>query len=99
MCDFFISVLSHLDFAKLAMLRFSKGYCCHSFHSISNKLYCKYVGHEGLKGITFWQSAKIKKCLWYFENFVNTGPCRIGNFKNTTPPKHSSSSEPNFLIR
>ncbi len=30
------------------ILRFSKGSCCHTFHFISTKLYCKYVGHEGI---------------------------------------------------
>ena len=36
-----------VHFAKFPMLRFSRGYCSHSFYSISTKLYCKYVGDEG----------------------------------------------------
>ena len=33
-----------VHFAKFPMLRFSKGYCSHSFYSISTKFYCKYLG-------------------------------------------------------
>ncbi len=31
-----------VHFPKFPMLRFSKGYCCHSFHPISTKLYGKH---------------------------------------------------------
>ena len=53
MSDFLILVWGHsVHFAKFPMLRFSKGYCSPSFHSISTKFYCKYVGHEGIQPVT-----------------------------------------------
>ncbi len=70
-----------MHFAKFPRLRFSKGYCSPSFHSISTKFYCNYVGHEGIQGVTvFGDLPKFKKnmALW---NFVNTEPYRAGNFK------------------
>ena len=75
-------VWGHLvHFVKFAMLRFSKGYCCHSFHSISGKLYCKYVGHEGIQAVTVLAICQNLKILWRFEIFVNTEPYGTGNFK------------------
>ncbi len=41
-----------VHFAKFPMLRFSEGYISPSFHSISTKFYCKYVGHEGIQAVT-----------------------------------------------
>ncbi len=41
-----------VHFAKFPMLRFSKGYCSHICHSISTKLYCKYVAYEGTSAVT-----------------------------------------------
>ena len=35
-------------FAKFPILRFSKLSSSPNFHPISTKLYCKYVGHEGI---------------------------------------------------
>ena len=47
MSDSLISVWASFGtFAKYPMLKFSKGYCSHGFHSISTELYCKYVGHD-----------------------------------------------------
>ena len=53
-----------VHFAKFPMLRFLKGYCSPSFHSISTKQYCKYVGHEGIQAVTLFGD------LLKFKNFV-----------------------------
>ena len=37
---------------KFPMLRFPKGYYSPSFHLISTKFYCKYVGHDGIQSVT-----------------------------------------------
>ncbi len=54
------SVWNHLvHLAKFWMFRFSKGYSCHSFHSISTKLYGK-VGNQGwIENVIFGWSAKF----------------------------------------
>ena len=58
---------------KFPLLRFSKGFCSHSFHSISAKLYCKYAGHEGIQAVTvFGDLPKFKNFLCNLEIFVNT---------------------------
>ncbi len=41
-----------VHFAKFEMLRFSKGYCSPSFHSISTKFYCKHVGQKRIQAVT-----------------------------------------------
>ncbi len=51
-----------VHFAKFPLLRFSKGYCSPSFHSISTKFYCKYVGHEGIQGVAVF--GDVPKCVW-----------------------------------
>ncbi len=58
-----------MHLAKFHMLKFSKGYCSYSFNSISTKLYCKYVGHDGIQAATvFGDLLKFKNCmtLWNF---------------------------------
>ncbi len=46
---------------KFPMVRFSKGYCCHSFHLhvISTKLYRKYGNQGGIQAITFLAICQI----------------------------------------
>ena len=51
---------------KFPMLRLSKGYCCHSFHPISTKLYGKYGNHGGYRILPFlavYQILKINDTL------------------------------------
>ncbi len=73
------SVWGHLvHFAKFPMLRFLKGYCSQSFHSISTKLYCKYVSQEGIQATTFGN--KIKNIFYGTLNFL-TQDYGAGNFK------------------
>ncbi len=80
-----------VHFTKFPLLRFSKGYCSRSFHSISTKFYCEYVGHEGIQGVTvFGDVPKLKKKLWHFEIFVNTEPYEAGNFKKLLFDQFSS---------
>ncbi len=60
MCVLFVSgnlslVWGHsVHFAQFPMLRLSKGYCSHSFHSISPKLYGKHGNQGGMQVITFF---------------------------------------------
>ena len=70
-----------VQFAKCAMLRFSKGYCSLSFHSISTKLYYKYVCYKGIQAVTAFSDLPKFKHLWHFEIFVNTEPYGAGNYK------------------
>ena len=44
------------------MSGFSKGYCSHSFHPISNKLHRKHDNQGGIETTIFWRSAKFLKC-------------------------------------
>ncbi len=91
MPDSLILVWGHLvHFVKFPMIRFSKGYCSPSFHSIYTKFYCKYVGHEGIQSVTvFGDLPKFKKKLWHF-NFFNTAPYGAGNYKTLLPLQFSS---------
>ena len=56
-----------VHFAKISDLRFSKGYCSHSFHPVSTKLYGKHGNHGGIQAVSsFGDPPKIKnfmKCL------------------------------------
>ena len=70
-----------VHFAKFPMLRYSKGCCSHSFHSIATKLYCKYVGQEGIQAVTFFRDLPNFKNFMALEIFVNTGPYGAGNYR------------------
>ncbi len=84
MCDSLSSVWGHLvHFANFPMLRFSKGYCCHNFRSISNFIISMLVMRE-YRLLLFWPSVKSYKVLW-FEIFVNIGPYRAGISKCYSP--------------
>ncbi len=54
-----------VHFAKFPILRFSNGYCFHSFHSISSELYDKCVSNGEYRLFLFF--AIYKKKLWHFE--------------------------------
>ena len=58
-----------------------KGCYSHSFHSISTKLYCPYVGHEAIHGVTVCSDLPKLKKIWHFEIIVNIEPYGAGNFK------------------
>ena len=54
-----------IQYTKVPMLRFSKGYTAPSFQPIWIKLYEKYGnwGNTGYYQVLFWQSAKFKKIV------------------------------------
>ena len=80
-----------VDLAKFLMLRFSKGYCSPSFHSISAKFYCKYVGHDGIQAVTvFGDVPKLKKNHPTLKFFL-TQPYGAGNFKTLLLVQFSSN--------
>ncbi len=74
-----------VHFAKFTMLRLSNGYCSHSFHPISTKLYGKNGNYGGIGAITFFAICQILNILWHFEIFDNKGPYETGNFKMLLP--------------
>ena len=63
MSDSLRSLWGHLvHFAKFLMLRFLKGYCFHSFHPISTKLYGTYGNYpvSGIRVLRFWRFAILQ---------------------------------------
>ncbi len=66
---------------------FSKGYCCHSFHPISTKLYGKHSNQGSIQVITFsGYLPKITTLMPHFDFFVNTGPYMYGAASFKTMP-------------
>ncbi len=62
MSDSLSSLWGHsVHSAKFTMLRFSEGYCSHSFHLISTKLYDKYAIDGEYRLLIFWRSPKNYK--------------------------------------
>ena len=73
---FFMFEFSFWSFGTLCnfpMLRYSKGLCSPSFHSISTKLIVIMFVRTECTGrvLLFWRSTKIKKILWHFEIFAS----------------------------
>ncbi len=83
-----------VHFAKIPMLRFSKGYCSGSFHSISTKLYSKYVGHEGIQAVTVFRDLPKFKTFMSLRSFVNTESYAAQNFKTLLLKFSSDVSQP-----
>ncbi len=71
-----------------------------SFHSISTKLYCKYVGQEGIQVVQcncFWRSAKIKNFYSTLKLLLIQDHMKLEITKRT-PPAVFIWSGPNFMI-
>ena len=84
-----------IHFAELPTLKFSKGYCSHSVHSISTKLYGKYGKGWGYRLLLFGKVPYLNfygtlKCLLTQDNMVL-------EIQNATPPAASIRSQPNFM--
>ncbi len=56
------------------MLRFSKGYCSHSFHPISAKLYRKH-GIGEIEAVTFSVDLPNAKSIWHYEDKLSQLNC------------------------
>ncbi len=57
-----------MHFAKIPLLRFSKGYCSHSLHPISTKIYGNHGNHVGIQAISFSGYLPNFKRIWHFED-------------------------------
>ncbi len=74
MSDSLCSIWAHsVHFANFPMFRLSKGYCCHSFHSISTKLYHNMLVMGATEAILFFSvDLPTVKNVYSPLDFVNT---------------------------
>ncbi len=72
------SVRGHsVHFAKFPTLRFSKGYCFHSFHPSSTKPYRKSMYSRKLSAFTSSGYLPNFKSIWHFEEKLPQLYCQI----------------------
>ncbi len=69
-----------VHFVKCLMLRFSTGYCSHSFHPIWAELYGKYSNQGGIQVITLFGGLPNWKRTCQLEYFVSAGSHGATNF-------------------
>ena len=98
MTDSLSSLWGHSVYlARLPMWRFSKGYCSHSFHPFSTKLYGKYGHQGGIQAITFWPSAKFTKKNYGTLKFLLTQNHVVLEISKCYSPVVFIWFQPNFM--